>query len=75
MSSPTLTLHVTWTVPPAQLPAFYSILHTFFEHLVQEEACLYFNVFEIAGHPGVIRFVEIFKGDIAWLREVSYYVN
>ena len=70
MPSPTLTVHVTWTIPVEQLPAFYSILHDLFEHVIEEKECLYFSAFEIEGSPGVVRLVEVFDGDTAWLKKV-----
>lgn len=37
---------------------------------MQEKECLYFNVFEIAHQPGVVRLVEIWDGDMKWMAEV-----
>lgn len=76
MSTPNyLRIHVTWTIPVENLPEFYAILRTLFEHLIQEKECIYFNAFEIRGQPGVIRLVEVFDGDEAWLKEVTHHLS
>ncbi|KAF2423199.1 hypothetical protein EJ08DRAFT_652891 [Tothia fuscella] len=70
MPSP-LTVHVTITIDPSNLPTFYSALKTLSEKLKQEPECLYLNVFEIAQSPGVVRLVEMWDADVEWMMNVQ----
>jgi hypothetical protein len=70
MSSQPLTLHITWHFAPNHVPTFYEALRPLHEKLVQEKECLYFNVYEIAQQPGVVRLVEIWDCDMKWMAEV-----
>ncbi len=71
MASQPLTLHITWHFPPEQVPKFYEVLRPLHEQIKQEKECLYFNVYEIAQQPGVVRLVEIWDCDMKWMVDVS----
>lgn len=70
MTSQPLTLHITWHFPPEKVPAFYEALRPVHERLVAEKECLYFNVYEIAQQPGVVRLVKIWDCDMKYMAEV-----
>ncbi|KAH8779741.1 hypothetical protein F5882DRAFT_358357 [Hyaloscypha sp. PMI_1271] len=71
MTSQPLTLHITWHFAPNHVPTFYEALRPLHEQIVQEKECLYFNVYEIAQQPGVVRLVEIWDCDMKWMAEVQ----
>jgi quinol monooxygenase YgiN len=75
MTSKPLTLHITWHFPPEQVPTFYEVLRPLHERIKEEKECLYFNVYEIAQQPGVVRLVEIWDCDMKWMVEVSSLCN
>jgi hypothetical protein len=70
MASQPLTLHITWHFAPENVATFYEVLRPLHENLVKENECLYFNVYEIAQQPGVVRLVEIWDCDMKWMAEV-----
>jgi len=72
MVSQPLTLHITWHFAPEHVATFYEALRPLHENLVKENECLYFNVYEIAQQPGVVRLVEIWDCDMKWMAEVSF---
>ncbi len=71
MVSQPLTLHITWHFAPEDVTTFYEVLRPLHENLVKERECLYFNVYEIAHQPGVLRLVEIWDCDMKWMDEVG----
>jgi len=70
MADHPLTIHITWIFPPEQVAEFFEALYPLKEKLVQEDECLYFNVFETQGQPGVVRLVEMWDCEIKWMVEV-----
>ncbi|PMD24318.1 hypothetical protein NA56DRAFT_643551 [Hyaloscypha hepaticicola] len=71
MVSEPLTLHITWHFAPEDVATFYEVLRPLHENLVKEKECLYFNVYEIAQQPGIVRLVEIWDCDMKWMAEVQ----
>lgn len=72
MSKQPLTLHITCHFAPDDVPKFFDVLRPLCEKLVQEKECMYLNVFEIHGKPGVIRLVEIWDCDMEWMVQVAF---
>lgn len=72
MVSQPLTLHITWHFAPEDVAIFYEVLRPLHDNLVKEKECLYFNVYEIAQQPGVVRLVEIWDCDMKWMAEVRF---
>ncbi|KAE8446520.1 hypothetical protein EG329_011852 [Mollisiaceae sp. DMI_Dod_QoI] len=71
MADQPLTIHITWVFPPELVAEFFEALYPLKEKLVQEDECLYFNVFETQGKPGVVRLVEMWDCEIEWMVEVQ----
>jgi quinol monooxygenase YgiN len=67
-----ITLHITIPLPPSSLNTYYTALKPVYDNLIQEPKCVYFNIFELVGQPGVVRLVEIWDADIEWMKEVSF---
>jgi hypothetical protein len=72
MVSEPLTLHITWQFAPEDVATFYEVLRPLHENLVKEKECLYFNVYEIAQQPGIVRLVEMWDCDMKWMAEVGF---
>lgn len=70
LSDEPLTIHITWVFPPEHIAKFFEALHPLKEKLIQEDECLFFNVFEIQGQPGVIRMVEMWDCDMDFMVDV-----
>lgn len=69
---PPLTVHVTCKIDPSKMAEFYALTHPLHEKLSQEEKCLYMNVYEILGKPGVVRLVEVWDCDLEWMGTVCF---
>ncbi|KAF8849541.1 hypothetical protein BDZ45DRAFT_663038 [Acephala macrosclerotiorum] len=71
LSDEPLTIHITWVFPPEHIAKFFEALHPLKEKLIQEDECLFFNVFEIQGQPRVIRMVEMWDCDMDFMVDVQ----
>jgi quinol monooxygenase YgiN len=72
-STPSLSLHVSITVAPENVAAFFEALRPAYEGVIAEPECTFFQVFQNPEEPGVIKFVEDWNVTKEWFMTVGGY--
>ncbi|CAG8949538.1 hypothetical protein HYFRA_00007770 [Hymenoscyphus fraxineus] len=68
---PGLSLEVTVTIAPENVPKFFESFKPAYEAVIAEPECTFFEVFIDPDQPGVIHWVEGWKKDKMWLLGVQ----
>ncbi|KAJ4292673.1 hypothetical protein N0V90_009336 [Kalmusia sp. IMI 367209] len=66
-TGPGLSLHVTFHIDPAKVPAFLEALKPAYDVVTAEPECIFFEVFQMPDKPGVFKFVEDWNASMEWL--------
>lgn len=68
-----ISLHVTFHIDPAKVTAFLDALKPAYDAVTAEPECVFFEVYQSAETPGLIKFVENWDASVEWLKTVSFY--